>query len=54
MDIMRQAACLVVNLITLYSYGVFSYCSTVGHKNRLQDGYHATVFMPGCKSNSGL
>ena len=30
MDIMRQSACLVVNPITVYSYGFFFNCTTVG------------------------
>ena len=30
MDIMRQSACLVVNLITVYSYGFLFHCTTVG------------------------
>ena len=30
MDIMRQSACLVVNPITVYSYGFLFNCTTVG------------------------
>ena len=30
MDIMRQSACLVVNSITVYSYGFLFNCMTVG------------------------
>ena len=30
MDIVRQSASLVVNLITVYSYGALFYCTTVG------------------------
>ena len=30
LDIMRQSACLVVNGITLYSYGYLLNCTTVG------------------------
>ena len=30
LDIIRQSACLVVNLITVYSYGFFFNCTTVG------------------------
>ena len=29
MDIMRQSACLVVNIITVYSYGFLFNCATV-------------------------
>ena len=30
MDIWRQSACLVVNPITVYSYGILFHCTTVG------------------------
>ena len=30
LDIMRQSACLVVNPITVYSYGFLFNCTTVG------------------------
>ena len=30
LDIMRQSACLVLNPITVYSYGFFYNCTTVG------------------------
>ena len=30
LDIMRQSACLVLNLITVYSYGFLFNCTTVG------------------------
>ena len=30
LDIMRQSACLVLNPITVYSYGLFFNCTTVG------------------------
>ena len=30
LDIMRQSACLVLNPITVYSYGFLFYCTTVG------------------------
>ena len=30
LDIMRQSACLVLNPITVYSYGFLFNCSTVG------------------------
>ena len=30
MDIMRQSACLVVNPITIYTYGFLFNCTTVG------------------------
>ena len=30
MDIMRQSACLVVNPITVYSYGFIFHCTTEG------------------------
>ena len=35
MDIMRQAACLFVNPITVYSYGFLFNCTTVGHASDL-------------------
>ena len=31
LDIMRQSACLVLNPITIYSYGFLFNCTTVGH-----------------------
>ena len=31
LDIMRQSACLVLNPITVYSYGFLFNCTTVGH-----------------------
>ena len=31
LDIMRQSACLVLNLIMVYSYGFRFNCTTVGH-----------------------
>ena len=30
LDIMRQSACLVLNLITVYSYGFLFNCTTMG------------------------
>ena len=36
MDIMRQSVCLVVNPITVDSYGfLFNYCSTMGQASDL-------------------
>ena len=35
MDIMRQSACLVVNLITVNSYGFLLNCKTVGQASDL-------------------
>ena len=35
MDIMRQSACLVVNLITVNSYGFLFNCTTVGQASYL-------------------
>ena len=35
MDIMRQSACLVVNPITVDSYGFLSNCKTVGQASDL-------------------
>ena len=32
MDIMRQSACLVVNPITIHSYGFLFDCTTVGRR----------------------
>ena len=31
LDIMRQSACLVLNPVTVYSYGFLFNCTTVGH-----------------------
>ena len=35
MDIMRQSACLVVNLITVDSYGLLFNCTMVGQASYL-------------------
>ena len=36
LDVMRQSACLVLNPITVYSYGFFFNCTTVGQASDLR------------------
>ena len=46
LDIMRQSACLVLNPITVYSYGFLFNCTTVGQTSDSIDGWLRMSLLP--------
>ena len=52
MDIMRQSACLVVNQITVYSYGFLFNCTTVGQVSDSITVLTCWCLKPPCELNN--